>query len=157
MQKPCEWWYGKRNDLLLIDFWFNLIFKWQSYTEITTFLEFTINDENPTLNLNVLCNSCAKISYSSSELIFTFLCAGSNIQYSIQQYVLCIHLPLVNFTLHPTSQKRKKNLKELSQKIRRDYLGNSSEPDTYSWNLCFPQWPTSSSPANSELSPRISV
>jgi hypothetical protein len=30
--------------------------------------------ENPTVNLNALCNSCAKISCCPSDLIFTFLC-----------------------------------------------------------------------------------
>jgi hypothetical protein len=72
------------------------------------FLEFTINDENPTLNPNirVICNSCAKMAYSSSEMIFTFLYAGSNIQYAVQQFVLCIHLTFVNFTLQPTPQKK---------------------------------------------------
>jgi hypothetical protein len=44
------------------------------------FLEFTINNENLTLNLNVLRNSCAKIAYFSSEMIFTFLYEGSNTQ-----------------------------------------------------------------------------
>jgi hypothetical protein len=73
------------------------------------FLEFTINDENHTLNLSVLCNSYAKGAYSSSEFIFIFLYTGGNIQYAVQQFVLCVHLTFVNFTLHPTPQKNKSN------------------------------------------------
>jgi hypothetical protein len=43
--------------------------------------------ENPTVNLNALCNSCAKIACCSSELIFTFLYAGSSIQNASELFV----------------------------------------------------------------------
>jgi len=35
--------------------------------------------QNPTVNLNALCSSCAKIACCSSQLIFTFAYAASNI------------------------------------------------------------------------------
>jgi len=36
--------------------------------------------ENPTVNLSALCNSSTKIAWCSSDLIFTFLYAGSSIR-----------------------------------------------------------------------------
>jgi hypothetical protein len=56
--------------------------------------------ENPNINLNALCNSYAKITCRSSELISVFLYAGSNIQNASEQIVLCIHLSFVNFIIH---------------------------------------------------------
>jgi hypothetical protein len=53
--------------------------------------------ENPTVSFNALCNSCAKIACCSSDLIFTFLYAGSSIQNASELFVSCIHLPFVNF------------------------------------------------------------
>ena len=107
-----------------------------SHRNNSYFLEFTINGENPTLNLNVLCNSCAKIAYSSSELIFTFLYEGSNIQYAFQQFVLCIHLCSVKFSLQPTPQKKSKAVKSEDSKVSISVIVQNQ---TYSYNMCFPQ------------------
>jgi len=52
---------------------------------------------NLTVNLSALCNWCAKIACCSSELVFTFLYAGSNKQNAIQQFGWCSHLSFVNF------------------------------------------------------------
>jgi hypothetical protein len=60
--------------------------------------------ENPTVNLNALCNSCAKIACCSSQLIFTFLYEGSSIQNASEQFVSCIQLSFVNFALHATTE-----------------------------------------------------
>lgn len=62
--------------------------------------------KNPTVNFSALCNSCAKIAYCSSELIYTFLYAGSRIQNMSEKFISCIHFPFVNFFLHPTSQTK---------------------------------------------------
>jgi hypothetical protein len=55
-------------------------------------------------NLSALCNSCAKIVCCSSELIFTFLYAGSSIRNAFEQFLWCIHLCFVNFVLCPMWQ-----------------------------------------------------
>jgi hypothetical protein len=68
--------------------------------------------ENPTVILNALCNSRAKIACCWSELIFKFLYAGSGIQNERQQFVWFIHHSFSNFSLHSTPMK--KNLKELA-------------------------------------------
>ena len=60
--------------------------------------------ENPTVNLNALCSSFAKIACCSSALIFTFLYAGCRIQNATEQLISCIHLYFVNFALLPTPQ-----------------------------------------------------
>ena len=62
--------------------------------------------QNPTVNLNALCNSCAKIAYCSSELICTFLYAGSSIENASEQFVPRVHLSFVNVALHPTPQTK---------------------------------------------------
>jgi hypothetical protein len=79
---------------------------------MTNLLQFTITFETPTVNLSALCKSCAKIACCSSELIFTFLYAGSSIQNASEQFVSCIHLSFVNFALHPNPQKKKKKSNE---------------------------------------------
>jgi hypothetical protein len=56
------------------------------------------------VNLIALYKSCTKFACCSSELIFTFLCAGSSIQNASEKFVSCIHLSFVNFALDPTSQ-----------------------------------------------------
>jgi hypothetical protein len=71
------------------------------YTEMTNFLQFTINFLNLTVNLNSRCISCAKIARFMFVLISTLLYAGSSIQNASQQFVSCVHLPFVNFGLHP--------------------------------------------------------
>ena len=62
--------------------------------------------ENPKVNLSALCSSCTNIACCPSELIFTFLYAGSSIQNASVQFLLCIHLYFVNFALYPTSQTK---------------------------------------------------
>jgi len=61
--------------------------------------------ENPNINLSALCKSCAKIACSSSELVYTFLYAGSNIPQASQQFVSCVNLSFINFALQPQKQK----------------------------------------------------
>jgi hypothetical protein len=56
--------------------------------------------ENSTVNLSALRKSYAKIACCSSDLIFTYLYAGSSIQNASQQFVWYIHLSFVNFALH---------------------------------------------------------
>jgi hypothetical protein len=63
--------------------------------------------KNPTVSLNTLCKSCAKIAFCSYELIFTFLYAGSSTQNANEQFISCIHMSFVDFALHPTPQQQK--------------------------------------------------
>ena len=72
--------------------------------------------ENPTVNLNTLCYSRAKMAGWSSELTFTYLYVGSSIRIASEQFVSCIQLSIWNSSLHPAPQK-KKNLKELGLEI----------------------------------------
>jgi uncharacterized membrane protein len=60
--------------------------------------------ENPTIDLEALCKSFAKLAFCSSHLIFTFLYAAIFTQKASEQFVSCIHISLVNFALHPTQQ-----------------------------------------------------
>jgi hypothetical protein len=53
-----------------------------------------------------LGNSCAKIVYFGSEMILAFLCADSSIQNASEQFVWCIQLYFINFTLHPTQKQK---------------------------------------------------
>jgi len=62
--------------------------------------------ENPTVNLSVLCYSCAKIAFCSCELIFTFLYAGSSIRNAREQFVLSNYLPFVNLAHHSIPQTK---------------------------------------------------
>jgi hypothetical protein len=62
--------------------------------------------ENPTVKLNALFNSGANIACCVSELIFTFLCTDSSVKNASEQFVLCIHVSFVSFSLHPTSQTK---------------------------------------------------
>lgn len=48
--------------------------------------------ENPALNLQEFCNSCATIRFCWSELIFTFLYSKSSIQNGSEQFVWCVYL-----------------------------------------------------------------
>jgi hypothetical protein len=63
--------------------------------------------ENPTVNLNALCNSCANIACCSSELI-TFLYAGSSTQNASEQFVSCSHF-LLPTSLFSEPHKEKYN------------------------------------------------
>jgi len=89
------------------------MFQWQicdiQKLNICHSLQYTV--ENPTVNLNSLCNSCTKLACCSSELIFTFLYVGSNIQFASEEFVSCIHLSFVNLALNPNPPT--KNLTEL--------------------------------------------
>ena len=62
--------------------------------------------KNHTIDLNALCNSCAKIMCCSFELVFAFLYAGGRIQIVSEQFVLFLHLSFVNFSLHATLQTK---------------------------------------------------
>jgi hypothetical protein len=62
--------------------------------------------ENPTLKINALCNSRAKMACCSSQLMLMFLYAGSSIQTESQQFVSDILLSSVNFAIHPTPQTK---------------------------------------------------
>jgi len=73
---------------------------------MTDMLQLTRIVQNPNINPSALCSSCTNIACCSSELIFTFLYAGSSIQNAIVQFLLCIHLYFVNFALHPTPQTK---------------------------------------------------
>jgi len=72
-------------------------------------LQYTV--ENPTVNLNSLCNSCTKFASCSSELIFTFLYVGSNIQFASEEFVSCIHLSFVNLALNPTQRTKSRGVR----------------------------------------------
>jgi len=66
--------------------------------------------ENPTINFNVVCNSCAKIACCSSELTFTYLYACSSVWKASRQLISRIHLSFVNLaSFNPIN----KNLMEL--------------------------------------------
>jgi len=62
--------------------------------------------ENPAVNLSAFRNWCVKIACCSSQLIFTFLYAGSSIQTASERLVWCVHLYFVNF-IQPHKQKSK--------------------------------------------------
>jgi hypothetical protein len=70
-------------------------------------LQFKINFRKiPTVNINALCNWCAKIGWCSYELIFTCLYACSSVQGASEQFVSRVHLPFVNFALNQTQNKK---------------------------------------------------
>ena len=67
---------------------------------MTNLLQFAIYKyiymfEYSTVNFNAFCNARAKIAFFPSEMIFTFLYAGSSTQNVSEQFVLCIHLSFV--------------------------------------------------------------
>jgi hypothetical protein len=72
---------------------------------MTNLLQLTVF-ENPTVNLNSICKSCAKVACCSSELNFAPLYTESSIQNAGEQFVSCIHLSFVNFALHPIPQTK---------------------------------------------------
>jgi hypothetical protein len=88
--------------------------------------------ENLTVNVNALCNSCAKIACCLSELIFTFLYAGSSIQNASEQVVSCIQVSFVHFALHPTPAT--KIYRNWVWRFKRFNRGNYSAVDTFSHN-----------------------
>ena len=93
--------------------------------------------QNPTVNLNALCNSCAKIAWCSSQLIFTFLYAASNIHNaSSNSSAVCTFLMLTPLFI----QCHKKNLMELGLEIR-TAISRWPKPDTRSYRYIFSQWP----------------
>ena len=65
----------------------------------------------PTVNLISLFNSCAKFACCSSQSIFTFLYAGSNIKNASAKFVSCIHFSF--FKIHSSSNPTNKNIMEL--------------------------------------------
>jgi len=86
-----------------------------------------------TENLSSLDKSCVKIMCCSSGLIFTFLYAASRIQNASEQFVCCIHLPFVNFALHPTSQAKIKQCQFC--RFRQLCLDNHSDLDACPYEL----------------------
>jgi hypothetical protein len=62
--------------------------------------------ENPTVSLNALCFSCAKLACCSSQLIFSFLYTDSSIENASEQFVWCIHIFAVNCAIYPVPQKK---------------------------------------------------
>jgi hypothetical protein len=102
------WMVVKKEKLFLILFFFNFMFKLQiCYTEMINFV--TVHNKYskipPSASVK-LCNWSAKIACCSSQLISTFLYAGSSIQNRSAQFVTCTHLSLVNFALNPTPQTK---------------------------------------------------
>ena len=89
------------------------MFQWQvcyiQKRNICHSLQYTV--ENPTVNFNSLCNSCAKFACCSSELIYTILYVGSNIQLASEVFVSCIHLSFVNLALNPTPRTKSKGVR----------------------------------------------
>ena len=65
--------------------------------------------ENSTVNISALCNSCEDMACCSSECVWTFLCAGDNIQYVNEQFVSCI-LFFFFCTLHSSSNPINKKI-----------------------------------------------
>jgi len=61
--------------------------------------------ENSSVNINALFSSCEDMAFCSSECILTFLYAGDNNHYKIEQFVSCIHFCSVHFTIHPFINK----------------------------------------------------
>jgi hypothetical protein len=55
-------------------------------------------------NKNLKISVCAKVACCLCELIFTFIYAGSSIQYATEQFASCAPLSFVNFALHPIPQ-----------------------------------------------------
>jgi len=76
---------------------------------------------------------CVKIACCSSELSFTFLCAGSSIQNASWQFVSCIHPSFVNFAFHPTPQT--KFYWSWVWRFKQMYLSNHSELDTCTYEM----------------------
>jgi len=62
--------------------------------------------ENPTVNFDALCGSCANIASFSSQFILTSLCTCSNVHNASGKFVSFNYLSVVNFTLHPNPQKK---------------------------------------------------
>ena len=58
--------------------------------------------KNSTVEISALCSWCEDMVCCSSECILTFLYAGDNIHYEIEQFISCIHFRSGHFTLHPT-------------------------------------------------------
>jgi len=85
--------------------------------------------ENTTVNLNVLCNSCAKMVCCLSVLSFTFLYAGSSTQNAIRL------VSFGNFVRHPT-HKQKAN-EECAPDSNSSIFDNHSELDTCSYENFF--------------------
>jgi len=100
--------------------------------------------ENPTANLSALCNSCAKISRCSSELIFTFIYAGSSIQNASEKFVWCDHLSFC--TLHSSSNTTNKNLTAIDLEIPTAVSQQPFRNRPVMIHILFLQWPTLSHP-----------
>jgi hypothetical protein len=79
-----------------------LFFKWRSWYSLPSKVHF----RKFHVNINALLSSCEDMACCSSECILTYLYAGDNIQYEIQQFVSCIHFCSVHFTLHPVPQTK---------------------------------------------------
>lgn len=87
------------------------------------------------VNLGEVYDSCGKIACCSCELIFTFLYACGNIQYSSEQFVSCNQLSFVNFALHPVLQTE--IYRGCIWRLKQLCLGNHSELETCSYKCPF--------------------
>ena len=68
--------------------------------------------ENFTISLNALCNSWAKTRCSSSDVVFTFVYAGSDIQNACEKF----HFSFCKF--HSLSKPTNKHLTDLVLDIK---------------------------------------
>ena len=109
------WMAIKKETLLIINF--NVMLQWHVYyTKMTNLLQVTYMSENPTVNLNSLRNSCAKIAFCSSDLIIRFLYAGNSNQKANEKHLACIPIFVCKF--RHSSKSTNKNLTELVPEIQ---------------------------------------
>jgi len=108
---PTEAMCGHRKKLVIMNLILTLI-QYLNYKSVTVHNKCS---PHPTANLSALCNSRAKITCCSSELIFTFLYVGSSTYNTSEQFLSRIDLPFVNFTIPPNKGLRNR----MSNIIRR--------------------------------------
>jgi len=112
-------------------------------------LRFTINVQTPTVNFSAVCISCAKMECCSSEMILTFLYAGSSIQNAREQCVSCINSFFYN--LPPSYSPPNKNLAELGLEIQTALSGQPFRiRHTFVWGL-FPTMTDTVTSQNNDL------
>ena len=78
--------------------------------------------KNPTVNLNALRNSCAKIACCSSELIFTLPYADGSVQTASKKFLSRIQLSFVNFVLHRLHKQNSNGFKRQIQTFRTGHV-----------------------------------
>jgi hypothetical protein len=110
--------------------------------------------ENLTVKLSSLCNSCAKIACSSSELVFTFRYAGSTIHNASEQFVRCTRLSF--YTLRCSSNPTPK-YNGVTSVDSDNSLSRYPITDTCSYKLLFPSVTDSVASHNIDLSSWITL